>query len=64
MTATDTYSLDRAQSGGPSQARQKGVLFCAECGHESPVGGDWLLRRDEDRERRYCPVCDAVVTDR
>ncbi|MFC6976356.1 hypothetical protein ACFQL1_19415 [Halomicroarcula sp. GCM10025709] len=40
------------------------MLFCAECGHESPVGGDWLLRRDEDRERRYCPVCDAVVTDR
>jgi len=64
MTATDTYSIDRARTRRPSHARRKSVLFCSECGYENPVGGDWELSRQGDHEVRYCPNCDSVVTDR
>lgn len=28
-----------------SGARRKSVLYCPECGHASPIGGDWHVER-------------------
>lgn len=45
----------------------KTVLICPECGHESPVGGDWIEddpTADESRRRYACPECGAVITRR
>lgn len=36
------------------------MLFC-DCGHESAVDGDWLVRPDGDQERYVCPDCGATV---
>jgi len=44
---------------------RKARLICQECGHESPVDGDWAIdQRHEGRPREVytCPDCEAVVT--
>ena len=43
--------------------RRKAVLFC-DCGHESAVDGDWLVRPAGDSERYVCPACGATVVTR
>jgi transcription elongation factor Elf1 len=43
---------------------RKSVLFCLECGHESHVAGDWVVRDDGRRTTYECPECDATVTTR
>ena len=41
--------------GTPSR---KAVLFCPECDHQSPPGGDWAVsRQDGDRTTLECPDC-------
>ena len=41
---------------------RKAVLFCAECGHESPLGGDWSLNeRDDGRTDVDCPDCGRTL---
>ncbi|WP_255197841.1 TFIIB-type zinc ribbon-containing protein [Halorarius litoreus] len=43
---------------------RKSVLFCPACGHESQVGGDWIVR-DDAREVAYvCPDCTTVIESR
>jgi DNA-directed RNA polymerase subunit RPC12/RpoP len=46
------------------QPRQKAVLFCADCGHESAVGGDWIVHESRDRAVYECPDCDSRITTR
>jgi len=54
-----------SQSASAARApRQKSVLFCPDCGHESPIDGDWQVQTGEDRCVYGCPACDAVVTER
>ena len=57
--------------GGGSGERTvlKATLFCRQCGHESPVDGDWVVTDGEREEGDdaeslvlECPDCDAVVT--
>lgn len=46
---------------------RKAVLFCASCGHESPVDGDWTVAERETGTTRCvlkCPDCEHVVVDR
>ncbi len=45
----------------PSRPR-KAVYVCPTCGHESPVDGDWLVVRGEQRVVYACPVCGRPVT--
>jgi hypothetical protein len=42
----------------------KAVLFCQDCGHASPVDGDWRVRTIGDHQRTRCPECRRVVDDR
>jgi hypothetical protein len=48
--------------------KQKALLFCAVCGHESPPDGDWIETETEtelgDRVTLSCPACATVVTRR
>lgn len=52
-------------SNGPPH--RKSILFCASCGHESPVDGDWSVAVHEPGTTRCvleCPTCGHVVVDR
>ena len=44
--------------------RQKSVLFCANCGHDSHVEGDWIVHeRSGSRSLWYqCPECGRSVS--
>jgi len=44
--------------------RRKTVLFCQDCGHASPVDGDWHVRTVGNHQRTRCPECGRVVDDR
>ena len=43
----------------------KATLFCPDCGHESRVDGDWLVRPRPGtvprREAFVCPDCGTVI---
>ena len=43
---------------------RKATLFCQECGHASPVDGDWQVRTVGRRRRIRCPECRTVVDER
>jgi hypothetical protein len=43
---------------------RKATLFCQECGHASPVDGDWHVRSVGARRRLRCPECRSVVDER
>lgn len=40
---------------------KKGVLFCPDCGHESPVTGDWIVREQPSRDVYECPSCSTTI---
>lgn len=44
--------------------RRKTTLFCPDCGHASPVDGDWRVHTASGRQRLRCPECRTVVDDR
>lgn len=56
-------SPPRTTPGDPP-ARRKSVLFCANCGHDSHVNGDWIMhKRSGSRSIWYqCPECSRVVS--
>jgi len=43
---------------------RKTTLFCQDCGHASPVDGDWRVRTVGGRQRVRCPECRSVVDER
>lgn len=56
-------SLASAPSSDGTHGR-KAVLFCQDCGHASPVDGDWRVRTVGSHQRTRCPECRNVVDDR
>ena len=40
----------------------KAVLFCFDCGHESPLEGDWNVEQRDDREAYRCPECGTTIS--
>ena len=58
MPTTGTATDDN----GPP--RRKSVLFCANCGHDSHVNGDWVLheRRGSRSVWYQCPECGRAVS--
>ncbi|WP_436343774.1 hypothetical protein [Natronorubrum sp. FCH18a] len=40
----------------------KAVLYCFECGHESPFDGDWIVQQSRDCNRYDCPDCGTTIT--
>jgi hypothetical protein len=44
--------------------RHKSALFCQDCGHESPVDGDWEVQTQSDHRLYVCPECQHVLTAR
>jgi predicted RNA-binding Zn-ribbon protein involved in translation (DUF1610 family) len=60
MMPSDSHPPD---SGAP----RKAVLYCPDCGHDSPIDGDWRVERDENDPGRVeyrCPDCGAVIAKR
>jgi len=47
----------------PSAPHGKTVLVCPDCGHESPMDGDWTVVRTADGHRQVyeCPACPTTV---
>ncbi|MHC3439921.1 hypothetical protein ACYJ1Y_18005 [Natrialbaceae archaeon A-gly3] len=43
---------------------RKAVLFCLSCDHQSPVDGDWTLKREGDGLVYRCPACETAITTR
>jgi hypothetical protein len=54
-------ATSRSDSRAPGK---KGVLFCPDCWHESPVDGDWQVHATEAGDRLDCPACGETVTHR
>ena len=46
------------------QPVQKATLYCPECGHESRITGDWIIRVLADSLIYECPNCEAVIDSR
>lgn len=41
---------------------EKMALFCQQCGHTSPMTGDWLVcENDGDGYHVVCPECETVI---
>lgn len=47
------------------QCGRKAVIFCSECGHESPVDGEWAVDESDDgdggRSEIECLECGHLV---
>ncbi|QLG28635.1 hypothetical protein HUG10_14255 [Halorarum halophilum] len=54
MTAT-TQRTDQ------NDGRRKTVLFCPECGYESPIAENWLETTTDAARVLVCPVCETIV---
>jgi predicted RNA-binding Zn-ribbon protein involved in translation (DUF1610 family) len=46
------------------QPPDKATLHCPECGHESRINGDWIIRVRADSLTYACPNCDTVIDSR
>ena len=64
MTTLKSVPAYATTSTPPPDSRQKGMLFCPSCGHESPVGGDWDLQHTDDGRVYSCPWCHTVISSR
>ena len=61
MTHRDALRDATPDDPPDASARLKTTLFCPDCDHRSPVGGDWVLRTAGDGYTYECPDCEAVV---
>lgn len=54
------------QASQLEQPRRKAMLFCPDCGHESPVDGDWdhRTRTAPAVEEVRCPTCRTRICER
>jgi predicted RNA-binding Zn-ribbon protein involved in translation (DUF1610 family) len=43
------------------QSPDKAMLYCPECGHESRINDDWLIRVIADSLTYECPDCEAEI---
>lgn len=46
------------------QSRPKATLFCQDCGHQSHVDGDWIVRTTAARVTTECPDCGTHIDER
>ncbi len=46
------------------QPIDKATLYCPECGHESHINGDWIIRVLADSLTYECPQCETVIDSR
>jgi transcription elongation factor Elf1 len=47
-----------------ADTRTKTTLFCPNCGHKSPITGDWTVRTVETCQILECPACETTITSR
>lgn len=52
------------QSLHDADSREKSILFCPTCGHESPISGDWTVRTADSHRILECPACETTITSR
>lgn len=43
---------------------RKGVLFCPDCEHASPIDGDWIVEERAASLELRCPDCGTILTER
>lgn len=51
------------QTSEPAVTPKK-TLYCFDCGHESPIGGDWTVRATDDGVDYDCPECRTTIISR
>ena len=65
MTRVEALGRDESRTGDRPVARhRKGMLFCSNCGHDSPRGGDWIVVIRERTVDLSCPDCRSHLTTR
>jgi len=64
MTTLKSVPAYASTTTPPPDGRQKALLFCPSCGHESPVTGDWEIERTGDGRVCSCPWCHTVISSR
>jgi predicted RNA-binding Zn-ribbon protein involved in translation (DUF1610 family) len=65
MTRVEAFGRDESRSDDRSVARHpKRILFCSNCGHESPPAGDWIVIIRERTIDLSCPDCRTHLTTR
>lgn len=64
MTSAKSIPANATATAPPPESRQKAMLFCPSCGHESPVNGDWELEQTADGRAYLCPWCHTVISSR
>ena len=55
-----TPSHSRPDCG--NDTARKAVLYCPDCGHASPIEGDWRVELDDGNVVYRCPECGNAVT--
>jgi transcription elongation factor Elf1 len=64
MTSIKSLPAHATATTPPPENRQKAMLFCPSCGHESPVNGDWDVQRTDEDRVYSCPWCHTVISNR
>lgn len=64
MTSITSVPAQSTNTARPPDSRRKDVLFCPDCGHESPLGGDWLVDDTRDGRQLCCPECHHILVER
>jgi len=64
MTSIDTYPAYATATTPPPDSRPKASLFCPDCGHESPITGDWLVEQGDGDRTYRCPECQSAISTR
>ena len=57
MTSIEASAPGGAAPLDSTGSRDKAVLFCPNCGHESAVDGDWQQVLGEETVLLRCPEC-------
>lgn len=53
-----------SMSATERQPPDKATLHCPECGHESPINGDWTIHVRAESLTYECPQCETVIDSR
>lgn len=64
MTTQFTPQVMTLSASDIAPPSRKSVLFCFDCGHESPIEGDWNRRPHGDTVDYECPACSTTITSR
>lgn len=61
---TVVFIMTSCQQKCGSKPSRKATLYCFNCAHESPIGGDWRVQAHGEHVDYTCPECETKITSR